>query len=160
MRSLLLSLETTERVCGGEISDKSDASRKEKPSYSEKCGQVRSETSVASCDKKPSHSDKKVRGDLVLTTVPESSYQETLQPCNKHGGASTMHDSHDCHRFEKDGTGKSDFRAAKKSGKKSNPIKQSFAQLSKKTDQLEKVTEKKDTKKRKRCCSNSDSDSE
>jgi hypothetical protein len=29
---------------------------------------------------------------------------------------------------------KSDFRAAKKSGKKSNPVKQSFAQLSKKSD--------------------------
>ncbi len=57
MRSLLLSLETTERACGQEISDESNASRNEKPSCSEKCGQVRSETSVASCDKKPSHSD-------------------------------------------------------------------------------------------------------
>ncbi len=58
MRSLLLTLETTKRVCGQEISDKSNASRNEKPSYSEKCGQVRSETSIASCNKKPSHSDK------------------------------------------------------------------------------------------------------
>ncbi len=58
MCSLLLSLETTERVCGQEISDKSNTSCNEKPSYSEKCGQVRSETSVASCDEKPSHSDK------------------------------------------------------------------------------------------------------
>jgi hypothetical protein len=58
MHSLFLSLETTKRVCGQEISDKSDASRNEKPSYSEKCGQVRSETSVASCDERPSHSNK------------------------------------------------------------------------------------------------------
>ncbi len=55
MRLLLLSLETTERVCGQEISDKSNASCNNKPSYSEKCGKVRSETSVASCDEKPSH---------------------------------------------------------------------------------------------------------
>ncbi len=58
MRLLLLSLETTERVCDQEISDKSNASCIKKPTYSEKYGQVRSETSVASCNKKPSHSDK------------------------------------------------------------------------------------------------------
>ena len=34
----------------------------------------------------------------------------------------------------------------RKGGKKSNPIKQSFAQLSKNSDWLEKVTEKKDTR--------------
>ncbi len=58
MCSLLLSLENTERVCGQEISAKSNASRNEKPTYSEKYGQVRSEKSVASCNEKPSHSDK------------------------------------------------------------------------------------------------------
>jgi hypothetical protein len=58
MRSLLLSLETTERVCGQEIPDKSNASCNEKPSYSEKCGQVRSEKSVASCDEQPLHCNK------------------------------------------------------------------------------------------------------
>ena len=70
------------------------------------------------------------------------------------------HDSCDCRRFEKDGTEKSDFSAAKKGGKKPNPVKQSFAHLSKKLDKLEKVIKKKDTKKRKHCCCNSDSDSE
>ena len=59
-----------------------------------------------------------------------------------------------------DGMEKSDFRAAKKGGKKPNPTKQSFAQLSEKLDKLEKVLKKKDTKKRKRCRSDSDSDSE
>jgi hypothetical protein len=34
----------------------------------------------------------------------------------------------------KGGTEKSDFHAAKKGGKKSNPVKQSFVQLSKKSD--------------------------
>jgi hypothetical protein len=55
---------------------------------------------------------------------------------------------------------KSNFCAAKKSGKKPNPTKQSFAQLSEKLDKLEKVLKKKDTKKRKRHRSKSDSDSE
>jgi hypothetical protein len=58
MRSLLLSLEATERVCGQEISDKSNASRIEKASHSDKRGQERSKKSIASCDEKPSHSDK------------------------------------------------------------------------------------------------------
>ncbi len=55
---------------------------------------------------------------------------------------------------------KSDFRAAKKGGKKPNPTKQSFAQLSKKLDKLKKVIKKKDTKKQKRCSRDSNSDSE
>jgi len=55
---------------------------------------------------------------------------------------------------------KSDFRAAKKGRKNPNPAKQSFAQLSDKLDKLEKVLKKRDTKKRKRRRSYSDSDSE
>ncbi len=58
----------------------------------------------------------------------------------------TTHDSCDCRRFEKGGTEKSDFCTAKKGGKKPNPIKQSFAQLSENLDWLEKVTKKKDTR--------------
>ncbi len=59
MRLLLLSLEATERVCGQEISDKSNAFRNEKASHNEKCSQERSNKSLASCDEKPLHSDKK-----------------------------------------------------------------------------------------------------
>ena len=55
---------------------------------------------------------------------------------------------------------KANFRAAKKGGKKPSPTKQSFAQLSKKLDKLEKVIKKKDTKKWKHRSSDSDSDSE
>ncbi len=80
--------------------------------------------------------------------------------CKKHGGAYTTHNTRDCRRFEKDGMEKANFRAAKKGGKKPNPTKQSFAQLSEKLDKLEKVLKKRDTKKRKRRRSNSDSDSE
>jgi hypothetical protein len=71
-----------------------------------------------------------------------------------------MHNTRDCCRFEKDGTGKSNSRAAKKGRKKPNPAKQSFTQLSEKLDKLKKVIKKKDTKKRKRCSSDRDSDSE
>jgi hypothetical protein len=72
----------------------------------------------------------------------------------------TTHNTCDCRCFEKDGTEKSDFRAAKKGGKKPNPVKQSFAQLSKKLDKLEKVIKKKDTTTQTRRSSDSGSDSE
>ncbi len=61
-----------------------------------------------------------------------------------------MHNTKDCCRYEKDGKEKSDFRAAKKGGKKTNPLKQNFAQLSKKLDKLEKAL-KKLSKKAKKC---------
>ena len=70
-----------------------------------------------------------------------------------------MHNTRDSHWFKKDGTEKSNFCAAKKGGKKTNPTKQSVAQLSEKLDQLEKVIKKKDTNKQKCCRNNSDSNS-
>ncbi len=79
--------------------------------------------------------------------------------CKKHGGTHTTHNTCDCCRFEKNGTEKADFRAAKKGRKKPSPTKQSFAQLSDELDKLEKVLKKRDTKKRKRRRSDSDSDS-
>jgi hypothetical protein len=57
-------------------------------------------------------------------------------------GAHTTHATKDCRKYEKDGMVKADFRAAKKAGKKPNPAKQSFAQLSKKLDKLEKTLKK------------------
>jgi hypothetical protein len=139
MRSLLLSLQAIKRVCGQERSKKSNAF----------------------CDKKASHSEKKGTkqpGTDHSPRVPKKVRTwKHCDLCKKHGGAYTTHNTHDCHCFEKDGTEKSDFRAAKKSRKKPNPTKQSFAQLSKKLDKLEKVIKKKDTKKQK--CRSSDSDS-
>jgi hypothetical protein len=141
MRLLLLSLKAIKRVCGQEGPDKSNPSHDEKPLRSEKKGTERPGT-----DSSP-RVPKKVRTEKHCNL------------CKKHGGAYTTHNTHNCHRFEKDGTEKSNFCAVKKGGKKSNPMKQSFTQLSKKLDKLEKVLKKKDTKKRKRRSRDSNSDS-
>jgi hypothetical protein len=61
-----------------------------------------------------------------------------------------MHNTRDCHRFEKDGKEKSSFRAAKKGGCKSNPVNQNFAQLTDKIEMLEKAL-KKSGKKGQKC---------
>jgi hypothetical protein len=140
MRLLLQSLEAIEHVCGQERSDKSNPSRDEKPLHSKKKGTKRPGTESPTVPKK-------------LRT------EKHCDLCKKHGGTYTMHNTRDCCCYEKDGTEKSNFGTAKK-GKKNNPTRQSFAQLSKKLDKLEKVLKKKDTKKRKRRCGDSNSDSE
>jgi hypothetical protein len=142
MHSLLLSLKAIECVCGQEGSDKSNTSRDEKALHSKK-----------KCTKQPGtdHSPR------VLKKVRTKKH---CNLCKKHGGAYTTHNTCNCCHFKKDGTEKSDFRTTKKGRKKPNPTKQSFAQLSKKMDKLEKVIKKKDTKMRKRRSSDSDSDSE
>ncbi len=142
MCSLLLSLEAIECVCG----------------------QERSKNSNASCDEKALHSEKKSTkqpGTGSNARVPKKARtKKHCDLCKKHGGAYTTHNTCDCCRLKKDGTETSDFRTAKKGGKKPNPTKQSFAQLSKRLDKLEKVIKKKDTKKWKRRSSDRDSDSE
>jgi hypothetical protein len=75
-------------------------------------------------------------------------------------GTHTTHTTKDCRKYEKDGTAKADFRAAKKAGKKPNPAKQSFAQLSKKLDKLEKTLKKPSHKSQKCCKDDSNSDRE
>jgi hypothetical protein len=79
--------------------------------------------------------------------------------CKKHGGAHTTHSTGECPKYEKDGTEKSSFRAAKKGGKRSYPLNQNFAQPTEKIEKLEKAL-KKSGKKGKKCRyedSNSDS---
>jgi hypothetical protein len=49
---------------------------------------------------------------------------------------------HECRKYEKDGTEKSSFCAAKKGGKKNYPVNQNFAQLTKKIGKLEKALKK------------------
>ncbi len=71
-----------------------------------------------------------------------------------------MHATKDCCRYEKDRMVKANFHAAKKAGKKPNPAKQSFAQLSKKLDKLENTLKKASLKSKKCRRDNSDSDSE
>jgi len=126
-------------------------------------GQEGSSKSSPSRDKKASHSEKKgtKRPGTESPRVPKKVHtKKHCDLCKKHGGVHTTHNTCDCCRFEKDGTEKSNFRAAKTGGIKTNPAKQSFAQLSDKLDKLEKVLKKQNTKKRKRRRSDSDSDSE
>ncbi len=70
-----------------------------------------------------------------------------------------MHFTKDCSKYEKDGTAKANFCTAKKAGKKPNPAKQSFTQLSKKLENLEKTLKKASQKSKKRRRDNSSSDS-
>jgi hypothetical protein len=142
MRSFLQSFEAIVRICGQERSEKSNTSHDEKALYSNKKG-----TKQPGTDTSP-RVPKKARA------------KKHCDFCKKHGGAYTTHNTSDCCWFEKDGMEKSDFCTAKKGGKKPNLVRQSFTQLSKKLDKLEKVLKKKDTKKRKRRSSDSNSDSE
>ncbi len=52
------------------------------------------------------------------------------------------HSTGECHKYEKEGTEKSSFHAAKKGGKKSYPSNQNFAQLTEKIEKLEKALKK------------------
>jgi hypothetical protein len=62
---------------------------------------------------------KKHPGTNFLARVPKKVYFEKhCDLCKKHGGAHTMHNTCDCHRFEKDGKDKSNFCATKKGGYK------------------------------------------
>ncbi len=71
-----------------------------------------------------------------------------------------MHNTRDCCRFEKDRKEKSDVRAAKKGGKKGNPVNHNFAQLTKKIEKLEKALKNFGKKGKKRRYEDSNSDSE
>ncbi len=95
---------------------------------------------------KASHKGKKGKkhpGTKSTARVPKKVYfKKHCNLCKKHGGAYTMHNTRDCHRYEKDRKEKSDFQAAKKGGKKGNPVNQNFAQLSKKLDNIKKALKK------------------
>jgi hypothetical protein len=75
-------------------------------------------------------------------------------------GVHTTHNTCECCRFEKDRKEKSDFRTAKKGGKKGNPIKHNFAQLTEKMEKLKKALKKSGKKGKKRYYKDSNSDSE
>ncbi len=114
--------------------------------------------------KKSSHKSEKGKkrpGTKATVRVPKKvCFEKHCNLCKKHGGAYTMHNTCDCRRFKKDGKEKSDFRAAKKGGKKGNPVNHNFMQLTKKIKKLEKAL-KKSGKKGKKChYKDSNSDSE
>jgi hypothetical protein len=139
MRLLLTSLEAIECVCTYE--------------------KGKSESSEKSFRK--SKKGKKRPGTKATVRVPKKvCFEKHCNLCKKHGGAYTTHITHDCCRFEKDGKEKSNFRAARKGGKKGNPINHNFAQLTKKIKKLEKALKKSGKKGKKRHYKDSDSNSE
>jgi hypothetical protein len=86
-------------------------------------------------------------------------FEKFCKLCKKYGGTHTTHATKDCCKYKKDGTAKANFRTSKKAGKKPNPEKQSFTQLSNKLEKLEKTLKKAsfNSKKRHRDDSNSNS---
>jgi hypothetical protein len=121
IRSLQASLKAIERVCNHE---KTHTTFGKKASHKNKAGAKRPNNGATK------QAPKKVR------------FEKSCELCKKFGGMHTTHTTKDCHKYEKDGMTKANFRAAKKSGKKPNPEKQLFAQLSKKLDKLEKNLKK------------------
>ncbi len=122
MRTLLTSLEAIERVCTPEKGKPDEKSKKS--SFNGKNG-------------------KKWPGTDPTISVPKKvRFEKNCDLCKKHGGAYTTHTTHECCKYEKDGTEKSSFRAAKNGGKKNYPVNQNFAQLTKKIEKLEKVLKK------------------
>jgi hypothetical protein len=114
MRLLLTSLEVIECVCTHEKVKLDNFKKSDKSSNKGEKG-------------------KKHPGINSMVRVPKKiQFEKHCELCKKHGGTHTTHNTRDCHRFEKDGTEKSSFRAAKKGGKRSNPVNQNFAQLTKK----------------------------
>jgi hypothetical protein len=101
-------------------------------------------------------------GTKATIRVPKKvCFKKHCNLCKKHGDEYTMHNTRDCCRFEKDGKEKSDFRAAKKGGKKGNPVNYNFTQLTKKIEKLEKALKNLGKKgKKRRRYKDSDSDSE
>jgi hypothetical protein len=139
MCSLLTSLEAIERICTHKKCKPDEKSKK--PSFESKKGKKRPGTSPTV------RVPKKVR------------FEKHCDLCKKHGGTHTTHNTGECRKYEKDGTEKSSFCAAEKGGKRSYPVNQNFAQLSKKINKLEKAL-KKSGKKGKKChYEDSDSDS-
>ncbi len=112
MLLLLTSLEAIERVCTYKKSKSDNFEKSNKSSNKGKKG-------------------KKCPGTNSTGRVPKKirfeKFENHCKLCKKHGGTHTMHNTCDCHRYKKDGTEISSFRAAKKGGKKNYPVNQNFA---------------------------------
>ncbi len=122
------------------------------------------EKSRLESSKKPSHKGKKGKeqpGTKASIRLPKKvCFKKHCDLCKKHGGAYTTHNTSECCRFEKDGKDKSDFRSAKKGGKKYNLVNHNFAQLTKKIKELKKALKKSGKKGKKSHYEDSDSNSE
>jgi hypothetical protein len=111
MRLLLTSLEAIERVC---TYKKGKSKSSEESSHKSKKGKKRPGT------------------NSMARVLKKVRFEKNCGLCKKHGGMYTTHNTCDCHRFEKDGKEKSNFCAAKKGGRKGNPVNHNLAQLTKK----------------------------
>ncbi len=124
MLLLLTLLEAIEHVC---------THKKGKPDNNEKSN--KSSNKGEKGKKHPSTSS--------TVRVPKKvQFEKHCNLCKKHGGAHTTHMISECRKCKKDGTEKSSFCAAKKGGKKNYTINQTFTQLTKKIDKLEKALKK------------------
>ncbi len=103
MRLLLTLLEAIERICTYK-KGKSDSFDKSNKSSNK------------------GEKGKKHPGTNSMARVPKKvCFEKHCDLCKKHGGAHTMHNTHDCRRFEKDGNEKSSFHTAKKVDVRVNP---------------------------------------
>jgi hypothetical protein len=118
MCTLLASLEAIECVC---TPKKAPVPSGEKASQKNKAGIKRPNTGA------------------TLWVPKKVRFEKSCELCKKYDGPHTTHATKDCCKYEKDGMLKANFHATKKAGKKTNPKKQSVAQLSKKLDRLEKT---------------------
>jgi hypothetical protein len=139
MRTLQASLKAIERVC---THKKAHVPSGEKASHKNEAGA-----------KQPSNG-------ATMQVPKKVRFEKSCKLCKKHGGTHTMHATKESRKYEKDGKLEANFYAAKKAGKKPNPAKQSFAQLSKKLDHLEKTLKKASHKSKKRRRDDRDSNSE
>jgi hypothetical protein len=82
------------------------------------------EKAKSESSKKASHKGKKGKkhpGTKSTARVPKKGcFEKHCDLCKSHGGAYTLHNTHDYRRFEKGGKEKSNFRVTKKGGKKAN----------------------------------------
>jgi hypothetical protein len=140
MRTLLTSLEAIEHICTHEKGKPDEKS--EKSSFNRKKGKKRPGT------------------DPTVRVPKKVQFEKNCDLCKKHGGAHTTHTTCECRKYEKDGTEKSSFHAAKKGGKKNYPVNQNFTQLTEKIKKLEKALKKSRKKGKKRRYEDSDSNSE
>ncbi len=103
---------------------------------------------------------KKPGTDPTARVPKKVQFEKHCNLCKKHGGAHITHTTRECCKYEKDGTEKSSFRAAKKGGKKNYPMNQNFVQLTEKIEKLEKALKKSRKKGKKHRYEDSDSNSE
>jgi hypothetical protein len=141
MRLLLTSLEAIKHLCTYEKGKLESYKKSKKSSNKGKKG-------------------KKCPGTNSTAGVPRKvRFENNCNLCKKHGGTYTTHNTRDCCRFEKDGKEKSNFPAAKKGGRKGNPVDQNFAHLTERIEKTEKALKKSGKKGQKRCYKDSDSNS-